>query len=108
MGRLQDAIIDLSAAILLDPEPVEALVLRASAYRQTGRLAEAEDDLVRALALTPEDANGWLERGLLRQAEGDEDAAREAWRTVLKNHPDGPAAAAARKHLKAAAPGRRR
>lgn len=103
MGRMQDAIIDLSAAILLNPEPVEALVLRASAYRQTGRLADAEDDLVRALALSPDDASALLERGLLRQAEGDDDAAREAWRSVLKHHPDSAAAAAARKHLNATA-----
>jgi len=71
MGRLQDAIIDLSASILLNPEPVEALVLRANAYRRAGRLAEAEDDLVRALALAPDDANALLERGLLRRHLGD-------------------------------------
>jgi tetratricopeptide (TPR) repeat protein len=100
MGRLQDAIIDLSAAILLDPISVDALVLRASAYRQTGRLAAAEDDLVRALALEPEDGNALLERGLLRRAEGDETRAREAWLAVLKHHRDGPAAAAARQHLR--------
>jgi tetratricopeptide (TPR) repeat protein len=102
LGRLQDAIIDLSASILLDPEPVEALVLRANAYRETGRLAEAEDDLVRALALAPDDANALLERGLLRRAEGDEKDARDAWLSILKKHPDSPAAAAARKHLAAA------
>jgi len=102
LGRLQDAIIDLSASILLNPEPAEALVLRASAYRKTGRLAEAEDDLVRALALAPDNANALLERGLLRRAEGDEKDARAAWMSILKKHPDSPAAAAARKHLAAA------
>ncbi len=102
LGRLQDAIIDLSASILLNPEPVEALVLRANAYRKSGRLAEAEDDLVRALALAPDDAKALLERGLLRRAEGDEKDARAAWQSILKNHPNTAAAAAARKHLAAA------
>lgn len=99
LGRYQDAIIDLSAALIADRESVDALVLRASAYRKTGRPAPALADVERALAIAPGHAEGLLERGLLRQLSGDITGARADWLTLVKLHPNRPATDAARRHL---------
>lgn len=107
VGRLQDAIVDLSASILMTDDPVEALVLRASAYRRSVRLPEAGEDLERALSLNAFHPGALLERGLLRKSTGDGKGARIDWQAVLKHHPDSPEADAARKHLGLAKPTRR-
>jgi tetratricopeptide (TPR) repeat protein len=112
MGRMQDAVVDLSAAILLaadlEETQVQALTLRASAYRQSGRRAEAAEDLDRAIGLTPENAATLLERGLLRRESGDEKGARADWQAVVKLHPDSPSADAARRLLDPKAAAKRR
>lgn len=98
-ARYQDAVIDLSAAILLDSGSADALVLRASAYRHTGRPAEAAEDVERALSLAPEHAGALLERGILRLQSGDDKGARADWHAVIEHHPKNPAAEAAKRHL---------
>lgn len=98
-GRYQDAVIDLSAGILLDPGSTEALVLRASAFRHTDRPAEASEDIERALSMAPEHAGALLERGILRMEAGDAKGARADWHAVIEHHPNGPAADAAKQHL---------
>jgi regulator of sirC expression with transglutaminase-like and TPR domain len=104
-GRYQDAIIDLSAGIMLDPKSIDALVLRASAFRHTGRPAEASEDVERALAMMPTHAGALLERGILRKQAGDEKGARADWQALVKHHPKGTAAEAARRYLGTAATG---
>ncbi len=99
IGRYQDAIIDLSAALLLDDRSIDALVLRASAYRQTDRPERAIDDIERALALAPNNPEALLERGLVRRLFGDEAGARLDWQRIIQLDPKSPAAAAARDNL---------
>ncbi len=99
IGRYQDAIIDLSAALLLDDRSIDALVLRASAYRHTDRPERAIDDIERALALAPNNPEALLERGLVRRLFGDEAGARLDWLRVIQLHPKSPAAAVARDNL---------
>ncbi len=102
IGRYQDAIIDLSAALLLDDRSIDALVLRASAYRHTDRPERAIDDIERALALAPNHPEALLERGLVRRLFGDEAGAHVDWRRIIELHPDAPAATVARDNLNAA------
>jgi tetratricopeptide (TPR) repeat protein len=99
-GRYQDAIVDLSAALITDPRSLDALVLRASAYRAVGRLDAARRDIERALALKPDQPDALLERGNLRWVSGDAGGARNDWRKLSRMHPTTPAAAAARRNLK--------
>jgi len=63
-------------------------VLRASAWRGLGRLAEAAADIDRALALDPDDPDALLERGILRQRRGDLDGARADWDRARALAPD--------------------
>lgn len=105
--RFQDAIVDLSASILMTDNPLEALVLRASAYRQSDRLPEAGEDLERALSLDESHPGALLERGLLRKNAGDAKGARIDWESLLKQHPDSPEAEAARRHLGLVTPSQR-
>jgi tetratricopeptide (TPR) repeat protein len=99
IGRYQDAIIDLSAALLLDDRSIDALVLRASAYRHTKRPERAIDDIERALALAPNNPEALLERGLVRRLFGDEAGARIDWQRIIQLHPTAPAATVARDNL---------
>lgn len=100
--RYQDAILDLSAALIADPALVDALTLRASAYRLSGRRKAATADIERALALAPDDPDALLERGILRQLAGDRTGAARDWLRLIKRHADTPAAAIARRNLKRA------
>ncbi len=100
--RYQDAILDLSAALIADPASVDALTLRASAYRLSGRRKAAKADIDRALALAPENPDALLERGILRQLAGDRAGAARDWLRLVNRHADTPAAAIARRNLKRA------
>ena len=104
MSRLQDAIIDLSAALIADKSSVEALVLRANAFRRTGRPDSALADIERALEFAPEHPAALLERGILRRLTGDEVGARADWQKLIALHPDRPSADAARRYLGHAKP----
>lgn len=98
-ARYQDAIIDLSAAVIADPASADALTLRANAYRLSGRPANAMADIARALKLTPDRPDALLERGILRRLDGDRAGAARDWRRILKLHGGDPAAEAARRNL---------
>jgi len=98
-GRLQDAVIDLSAALIADGNSVEALVLRARAYRQLERLEAAAKDADRALFLAPHDPQALLERGAIRMMQGDDAGATTDWRELIRQNPRSPIADAAREHL---------
>ena len=100
--RYQDAILDLSAALIADPASVDALTLRASAYRLSGRRTAAAADIDRALALAPDNPDALLERGILRQLAGDRSGAVRDWLRLVDHHADTPAAAIARRNLKRA------
>ncbi len=100
--RYQDAILDLSAALIADPASIDALTLRASAYRLSGRRKAATADIDRALALAPDHPDALLERGILRQLAGDRTGASQDWLRLVNRHADTPAAAIARRNLERA------
>jgi len=90
---------DLNAVLDQTPNRVDALVYRASAYRQLGSIDLATDDIDRALRLDPNSVAGLLERGNLRRLKNDAAGAKADWQQVLKLSPGTPAAASAQDNL---------
>jgi tetratricopeptide (TPR) repeat protein len=93
------AILDLTQALRLDPDRVEALTLRAAANRLSGRMRAALEDINAAIARAPDNPEALLERGILREAGGDRDGARRDWIQVLTITPESPTGQAARNHI---------
>src|SRR3546814_13378327 len=82
-GRYWEAIDDLNLALAADPRRVDALVLRASAYRYVDAPDFALKNVERALAIAPEHPEALLERGILRRLKGDVAGARADWLQLL-------------------------
>jgi tetratricopeptide (TPR) repeat protein len=99
LGRYQDAVNDLSAAIKLRPGMADAYVFRASAYRQLNFLDQAEADADKALSLDQFHPEGLLERGNIRRLKKDKLGARRDWMTLLTVAPKSEAARAAKTNL---------
>ena len=76
------AIADLAVTLTADPKNSEALVARATAYRELGKLDLARTDADAAVALDPTDQDALLERGTIRQRLGDSAGARADWQQV--------------------------
>ncbi len=101
-GHYWEAIDDLNRALALDPNNVDALVFRASAYRHVGgadALELAQADVDRALKLAPDSVSGLLERGNIRHLRGDTVGARADWQKVIALAPQSLAAQYARGNL---------
>lgn len=101
-GHYWEAIDDLNHALEFDPNNVDALVFRASAYRHVGgadalELAQADAD--RALKLAPEFTPGLLERGNIRRLRGDIPGAKADWQRVITLAPQSQAAHYAQNNL---------
>ena len=78
-GRAFDAALrDLDTALVRAPEAPRLLMLRASAYRQTGKLIAARDDAGFATELAPDDPRAWLERGRIEARMNDRNGARRS------------------------------
>jgi regulator of sirC expression with transglutaminase-like and TPR domain len=95
----REAVEVLSAVLRRQPNRVEALTLRASAFRYLDDLPGAEDDVNNALKLDPNFADALLERGMLRRIKGNDAAAREDWLAAMAAAPDSEAADTARTNL---------
>lgn len=93
------ALDDLNAVLEIDRNSVEALVLRAAAYRHVDAIDLAADDANRAVTLSPKFADAYLERGAVAAAKGDYPGARKDWTQVLRLVPNGYAAQQARNNL---------
>ena len=65
---LSSAVTDLTRAIALDGDFVEAYVMRAGVRRQLGDIEGAVQDIDRALKLEPQNVEALLERGRLAEA----------------------------------------
>src|SRR3546814_7040409 len=74
----------LNLALETDPRRVDALVLRASAYRYVDAPDFALENVERALAIAPEHPEALLERGILRRLKGDVAGARADWLKLLE------------------------
>jgi Flp pilus assembly protein TadD len=79
---------DLSHALDLDPKRADALILRATARRELGRLDDASRDIDAAYALDPDNPDLLLERGIIRQRRGDLAGARTDWQHAAALAPD--------------------
>lgn len=101
-GRYWQAIDDLNRALQADPNNVDALVFRASAYRHVGgadALELAQADANRALALSPNSVPGLLERGNIKRLRDDSAGAKADWQRVIALAPHSQAAQYARDNL---------
>lgn len=92
LDRPAEALADVDQVVVADPSLAEAWVIRASALRRLERLAPAAESVAQALRLTPDNTEALLERGIIRQAQGDASGARADWERVIELMPDGAAA----------------
>lgn len=99
VSHYREAVDVLSAVLRSQPNRVEALTLRASAFRYLDNLPGAEDDIATALRLDPEFTDALLERGILSRMKGEDSAAREAWLKAIDLAPESTAADTARRNL---------
>lgn len=98
-GQYWKAIDDLNTALEVDGSLVAALVLRASAYRYVDVLDLAYQDVERALELSPRYPEALLERGIIFRLQGQNQAARQDWLTLIRAYEGTPAADAAQRNL---------
>lgn len=99
LGQHWEAIDDLNAALDLDPTAVEALALRANAYRYVDALPLARQDAESALRLNPRHPEALLEYGIILRLAGDFDGARKAWVRLAQDQDGRPIAELARRNL---------
>lgn len=99
IGHFSKAVDVLSQVLRAQPNRVEALVLRAAAFRYLDNLPGAEDDVAQALKLDPDFPDALMERGMLRRLKGDDKGAREDWVRAIALAPESDAAETARKNL---------
>lgn len=92
LDRPAEALRDADLVVAADPTRTEAWIIRASALRRLDRLEPAADSVVQALRLEADNVEGLLERGIIRQAQGDAAGARADWERVLELSPDSAAA----------------
>lgn len=98
-GQYAKSVEDLNTALLADRNLIEALVLRASAYRYLDALDSAFQDVTRALELSPQHPEALLERGNILRLRGDPDGARRDWLALLRLYEGTPAADAAQRNI---------
>ena len=89
----------LSTLLRAQPNRVEALTLRAAAFRFLDNLPGAEDDIDQALKLDPDFPDALFERGILKRLKGDDKGARAEWVRVIELTPEAEIAELARKNL---------
>lgn len=92
LDRPAEALADVERAVAADATVAEAWVLKASALRRLDRVAPAADAVAQALRLDAENVEALLERGIIRQLQGDASGARADWERVIELAPDGAAA----------------
>ncbi|TXH37482.1 MAG: hypothetical protein E6Q98_06730 [Rhodospirillaceae bacterium] len=91
-GMYFESLEDLNAAAELDKSRPEIYAFRAAAYRHLENRAMAMDNVDQALKLDPNFALALLERGKLKQQQGDIAGARQDWLKVVRLVPNTPIA----------------
>ncbi len=99
LHHYNEAVEILGRVLRAQPNRIEAMVLRASAFRYLDNLPGAEDDVNSALKLDPDYPDALLERGMLRRLKGDDVGAREDWLRTIDLAPEAAAADTARANL---------
>lgn len=92
LGRLEEAIGDWTEALKKAPDRDDILTLRATALRKTNQMAAARADAERAVEINPKNPDALLERGTIRQLDGNTGGALEDWNQVKALAPDSAAA----------------
>lgn len=92
LDRPEEALADVDNAVAADASRTEAWVIRAAALRRLDRTGPAAESVAQALRLEPENVEALLERGIIRQIQGDARGARADWEKVIELAPDGAAA----------------
>ena len=99
-GRFEAALADVIRATALAPQNAGALaVLQSALLRRLGRVRDAATLLDTAIAEAPDQADLYLERGLVRLLAGDDAGARADWQQVTTLAPESDAAGAAQANL---------
>lgn len=88
LGRPAEALEDADRAVAGDAANVAAWVLRASALRRLERVGPAAESVAEALRQEPDNVEALLERGIIRQIQGEGAAARADWERVIELAPD--------------------
>lgn len=92
LDRPAEALGDAELVVGADPSRGEAWIVRAAALRRLERMDPAKDSIAQALRLEPDNVEALLERGIIRQAQGDGAGARADWERVVELAPDSAAA----------------
>lgn len=85
LGDIEGAIVDLTQAIVLRPDFVEALLLRGSCRRE--RREDPRSDYDRAIELRPGEPDAWYLRGHYRSQSGDAQGALADFEKALALYP---------------------
>lgn len=94
-----NAIDDLNLVIDAEPNRLDALVLRATAYRYLDSLELARQDVERAVAIAPMDPDARLERSLILWRMGEREGAVADWQQIIESAPESGAAALAKENI---------
>lgn len=94
-----EAVDVLSRVLRSQPNRVEALTLRGTAFRFLNNIPGASDDINQALKLDPDFPDALLERGILKRLAGDNKGARADWVRAIDLAPEAETADLARKNL---------
>ena len=88
MNRLDEAVADYSATLSLALDFTAALNNRANAYRRLGRLADARQDYLAALAAgNPQSQYSYFGLGQIAEAQGDNASAQKLYARALAADP---------------------
>jgi tetratricopeptide (TPR) repeat protein len=88
LGRLDEAVVEFTTLVELDPHYTDYLSERATAYRKLGDVDAALADYDRAVQLAPPYPELYFNRGTARLAAGDTDGALADFGYVLEMEPD--------------------
>lgn len=98
-GKYDDAVVDLTAALAIQPQNADALTFRANAYRDLDKTDLALADAEHAVALDGNNVDARLMRGILYLLAGRGADARQDWLKILQIAPKSDAARSARDNL---------
>ena len=101
-AKFKEAIIDLDAALALQPDHSDALAFRATARRNLGDVDAALADAEHAVKSDPKNVNALLERSNIYRMKGRLNEARQDWVTIVQLAPTSDAANAARADMERA------
>ena len=87
-GKLDDAVREIRAALILDPGQATAHNTLGAALHARGNAEAAAAEFTEVLRLRPEDANACYNLGQIRLAQGRSEEAASLFREVLRLQPD--------------------